>query len=126
MTSTTPSRATYLLVCRDASRLLGPQLSPTEMGTLLHEWLQWHESLQASGRLRFSSPVEAESDPVCNRFLPSDQMRRDLARPLIGYLLVEAESLEDATEIARGCPGLRRGFVIEVYRPFERFSECCG
>lgn len=124
MTTTSPTRGTYLLVCRDAASGQCSQPSSAEMGALLHEWMEWHDSLRTAGRLRFSSPVEAESHPVCNRPMSLKQSGPDQRRPLVGYLLVEAESLEDASEIARGCPGLNRGFVIDVYRPFERFGEC--
>jgi hypothetical protein len=118
MPTTTPTRGTYLLVCRDASNRL--QMSPTEMGELLCEWLAWHDSLQAASRLRFCSPVETESCAVSKRLSSGHRFRPEEHAPVIGYLLIEADGLEDATEVAKGCPGLNRGFEIEVYRPFER------
>lgn len=122
MTTISRVRATYLLVCRDASNQLLLRLSSAEMAALLHQWLEWHDSLQAAGKLRFSSPVEAESSPVCNRLDSTKRAWQEQQRPLIGYLLIEAESLEDATSIAQGCPGLSHGFVIEVYRPLDYFG----
>jgi hypothetical protein len=35
-------RTTYLLLFRDASACGQRQMSPADMGTLLHEWLEWH------------------------------------------------------------------------------------
>jgi hypothetical protein len=93
------------------------------MGSLLHEWLEWHDSLKAEGRLRFCSPVEAESRQVSRRLEPVGRAEEEQREPVVGYLLIEAGSLEEATEIARGCPGLNRGFAIEIYRPFDRESE---
>jgi hypothetical protein len=64
--------------------------------------------------------MEGESRSISHRLPSVDRGGAEASEPVIGYLLVEAGSLEDATEVARGCPGLNHGFVIEVYRPFER------
>ena len=120
MPVSSPTLATYLFVCRDSTNRRPPRMSPTEMGSLLHEWLQWHDSLQSEGRLCFCSPVEGESSTVSNRLSPIGHVGRELQEPVVGYLLIQAESLENATAVARGCPGLNHGFSIEIYRPFER------
>lgn len=110
----------YLLVCRDASNRLLRNLSPAEIGSLLHEWLEWHDSLQAEGRLRFCSPVEDDSRQVSSRLDRVACAREEQREPVVGYLLIDAGSLEEATGVERSCPGLNRGFAIEIYRPFER------
>lgn len=95
------------------------------MGSLLHEWLKWHDLLELQGRLRFRSPVESETQAVSRKLGPQlDRSGAEQKEPVVGYLLIDAESLDEATKIARGCPGLERGFVVEVYRPFEGNGEC--
>jgi len=119
-------RSPYLLVFRDASIRLRKPVSPYEIGSLLHEWLEWHELLESEGRLRFRSPVGSESQPVSSRIGAQVRLSRaEQKEPVVGYLLIDAMSLEEATEIARGCPGLERGFIVEVYRPFEGNGGCC-
>jgi hypothetical protein len=113
-------RSTYLLVFRDASVCCQRQMSPADIGTLLHEWLEWHDLLESQGRLRFRCPVEPESQPISRTLGEANRLTAERTEPVVGYLLVDAASLEEAVEIARGCPGLERGFTVEVYRPFER------
>lgn len=113
-------RTTYLLVFRDASAGSRRQLTPAETGRLLQEWLEWHDLLESQGRLRFRSPVEPESQPVSTTLGEVNRLTVERTEPVVGYLLVDAANLEEAVEIARGCPGLERGFTVEVYRPFER------
>lgn len=113
-------RVTYLLVFRDTSAGSRRQMSPAEMGRLLQEWLEWHDLLESQGRLRFRSPVEPESQPVSTRLGEVNRLAVERTEPVVGYLLVDAANLEEAVEIARGCPGLERGFTVEVYRPFQR------
>jgi hypothetical protein len=119
------TRSPHLLVFRDASIRLRKPISPSEMGSLLHEWLEWHDLLESQGRMRFRSPVESESQPVSSRIgAQVGLLSAEQKEPVVGYLLIDAVSLEEATEIARGCPGLERGFIVEVYRPFEGNGRC--
>jgi hypothetical protein len=36
-----------------------------------------------------------------------------------GYILISAESLSEAVQIAKGCPGIEMGDIVEV-RPVEQ------
>jgi hypothetical protein len=103
-----PSRATYLLVVRDGAARLGHADSPGQAGELLCEWLEWHDLLEAQGRLRFCGAVEA------SRPSPREELE-----PVIGYLVVDAASLQEASEVAGGCPGIRHGFTVEICSPFS-------
>ena len=124
MSITSLTRITYLLVFRDVSIRLNGQISPTEMGSLLCEWLEWHDLLESQRRLRFRSPVESTSHAVLGKLGASKGLLSvEKKEPVVGYLLIDAVSLEEATEIARGCPGLTRGFMVEVYPPFEGNGE---
>lgn len=114
------SRNPYLLVFRDSPAQSHAKLSQPQMGELLHEWLQWHDRLDAQGIVRFRSSVDAKSRSVfehdgtlaCrNRFEPGEA--------IVGYLLIDAANFDEATEVARGCPGLMHGFVVEIYRSHD-------
>jgi hypothetical protein len=122
MSIVSPIRITYLLVIRDASVCVAPS-GPMEIGALLHEWLVWHDLLESQGKLRFRSAVEPGSQTISRRLgvkWPDDEQRA----PICGYLLVEAENLDEVTEIARACPGLARGFTVEIYRSFNGAGGC--
>jgi hypothetical protein len=96
-------------------------VSLSEMGSLLQRWIEWHDRLDTEGRLRFRCPVEPESQIVSRvPDMKAGSPRCDQREPVIGYLLVDASDLDEATEIARGCPGLEQAFTVEICRPFER------
>jgi hypothetical protein len=101
-------RATYLLVVRDGAARCRHANSPGQAGELLCEWLEWHGLLEEQGKLRFCGAVEA-----------SRPCRKEALEPVIGYLLVNAASLEEASAIASGCPGITHGFTVEICRPFK-------
>ena len=103
-----PSRATYLLVVRDGAASFRRANSPEQAGELLCEWLEWHDLLDAQGRLRFCGAVEA-----------SRTSSKEEPGPVIGYLLVNAASPEEASKIAGSCPGITHGFAVEICRPFS-------
>ena len=124
MSITALPRSPYLLVFRDASIRLRKQISPAEIGSLLHEWLQWHDLLELQGRLRFRSPVESETQAVSGKPGRLGRLSAEQKEAVVGYLLIDAESLDEVTKIARGCPGLAHGFTVEIYRPFGGTGEC--
>jgi hypothetical protein len=93
------------------------------MASLLRDWLAWHDLLQAQEKLRFRCPVESESRSVVGKRGANVGLRVEQKEPVVGYLLVDATNLEEATEVAGGCPGLAHGFTVEIYPPFERSDE---
>ena len=38
----------------------------------------------------------------------------DLKDTIVGYFVLSARDLNDATEVARGCPGLPHGMIVEL------------
>ena len=125
MSVETTSRNPYLLVFRDCSVESRDALSPQQLGELLHEWLQWHDRLDSQGIVRFRSSVDAKSRSVSERGGGlACSNRFEQSEPIVGYLLIDAENFEKATDVARGCPGLMHGFVVEVYRSHEIRGGC--
>lgn len=75
--------------------------------------------------MRFRSPVDPMSRSVSSQSgTATSSSWCEQQEPVIGYLLVEAINLEEATEVAHGCPGLAHGFRVEIYSPYERGNEC--
>jgi len=121
MSITSLTRRTFLLVFRDASIHHQKPVPPAEIGSLLCRWLEWHDQLETQGKLRFRCPAGRRSRSVSEPLgTPMDQPRGEQHEPVIGYLLVDARDLEEAAEIARGCPGLADGFRVEIYSSGER------
>ena len=76
--------------------------------------------IHSKRRARSVSAAPSGRDPTENGPFGEDtsQVQTEKASPIVGYLLVEAASFNEATEIAQGCPGLEHGFGVDVCRPF--------
>lgn len=82
----------------------------------------WFEDLQRHGVVRGGAPLAREGKFVSGRDRSvADGPFAESKEVVGGYLVVEVDSLETATEIARRCPTLEHGIAIEV-RPM--LSEC--
>lgn len=86
--------------------------SPAEMQEMYAEFGAWQEKFKKNladmgGKLGDGKLVAAEG--------ASDRPSVELKELVGGYMIVSAESLEEAIEIARECPGLvRPGSGVEV------------
>lgn len=110
--------SSYLLVFRDCWRP-ARRNSPREIGMVLLKWIEWHDSLDSKGKIRFRGAIGQEIRRVQGR--PSAErysVQRAKTDPIVGYLLIQAATFDDALEIAAGCPGLDHGFAVDVCQPF--------
>ena len=90
----------------------GAKPSPAQMQEMYAKFNQWRERFQQNlsdlgGRLgagRLVTPQPAPDGPLV-----------EVKELVGGYMIVTAASLEEAIEVARGCPGLvRPGSGVEV------------
>ena len=114
-----PAFSPYLLVFRDRLKRTQRKSSPREIGTVLSKWIEWHDSLEAQGRIRFRGAIGSETRRIQG---PAEtdryQAQTEQMDPVVGYLLIDAADFEEAIEIAAGCPGLQHGFAVEVCERF--------
>jgi len=91
MSITALTRTTYLLVFRDVSHRRQEPVSRAKMGSLLQQWLEWHDRLEAQGRLRFRCPAEPRIPiPVTGRWERPDRPSRARFAPQPNPLSVNA------------------------------------
>jgi hypothetical protein len=96
--------------------------SPSEGQKHIEQWVAWFTDLGDQGRLKDPGhPLEKGGQVV----LGKDRLVKDgpyaEAKDVIGgYSIVEAENLEQAVELAKGCPILAVGGSVEV-RPLLKF-----
>lgn len=89
--------------------------SPEEMQAHMADWQKWIGGLAESGKFLAGDPLAPEGSAVL------DMGKKVIDRPLVegkevvgGYLIVKATSLNEATEMAKGCPGFEHDCTIEV------------
>ena len=93
-----------------------PDLSPEEMQKVFGKWMAWINEFKASGRYVSSAPLE-DGGRVLSGPRGSSAVDGPFAEAkevVGGYLLFTAASLDEATELGKGCPGFERGGILEV------------
>lgn len=107
----------FMYVFRGGGYATPDSLSPTELQQHLAKWNAWTNGLMAAGRL---AAAHALSHPPTGKTVRGrDRVVTDgpyaESKDLVsGTLVVEAASLEEASELARGCPILELDGSVEV------------
>lgn len=104
----------FLFVYRlDAS--ITPKRSPEEMQATTQKWIDWISGIAAQDKLSArGNSLHAEGKVVRANNVITDGPYTELKESLGGYSIVKAASLEEAVELANGCPGFETGGSVEV------------
>jgi hypothetical protein len=104
----------FLFVFRNDFQAV-PTSSPEEMQALTQKWMDWVGGIAAQNKLAdrgnrlFAAGKVVKGDNVI-----TDGPYTEIKELIGGYTLVKAESLEEAAELAKGCPVLAFGGNVEV------------
>jgi hypothetical protein len=114
----TSKKSDFLLLFRHLKD--GPDLSPEEMQQTFGRWRDWLKGMKEKGQLTIVAKLQ-EGGQVRSGATGSSVTDGPFAesKEIVGGLaVVQADSLAQASEIARGCPGFAMGSVVEI-RPIE-------
>ena len=102
----------YLFLFRSTSWHKG--LSPDEIQKHLARFTAWFEQLSNEGRFNGGHPLEHDGKIVARRNVVTDGPFAESKEAIAGFFIIRADSLEEAVEVAKGCPGLEYGQTVEV------------
>jgi hypothetical protein len=105
----------FLLIFRnDFSQM--PQFSPEEMQANMKRWMDWVGGIAAQDKLiDRGNRLERTTGKVLRPGnLVTDGPFTEIKESIGGYTAIRAESLEEAAELAQGCPILQFGGNVEV------------
>jgi hypothetical protein len=88
--------------------------TPEESAAILKDWTDWFGAL-GENLLDGGNPIAPGAKKVASDGSVSDGAVGEAAT---GYSIIKADSLEAATEAAKGCPHLKAGGQITVYETF--------
>ena len=106
--------STFLyLFRRDESQI--PQQSVEEMQAITERWMDWVKELQAEGHLadkgnrlkKTGKIIQADGTITDGPFV-------ELKEAIGGYIAVQANDLDEAAKLAKGCPIFMLGGRVEV------------
>ncbi len=102
--------ADYLLLFRGQPA----DASPAELQASMKKWTTWINGIAQKGRLKGGQPLEKGGKVIRPKRAVTDGPYTEAKDVVGGYLIVTADGLDDAVEIARGCPAPDEGGSVEV------------
>lgn len=88
--------------------------TPEQLQAVEKQWTDWFAGIAAQGKLDSCNRPGSEGRTLKSGNVVTDGPYAELKEILMGVSIVKAESIEDAIEIAKGCPILQVGGNVEV------------
>ncbi|ATC65267.1 hypothetical protein CMV30_15645 [Nibricoccus aquaticus] len=118
-----PLAAAYLLLFRNAGPETHAHLTAEQQRVLAKQWNDWYDGLAREGKVEHGRPLG-----LGGRVVSGAKGERVIDGPYAegkeivgGYIFLRVADLDEATEIAKKCPGLAQGLTVEV-RPMAEVS----
>jgi len=110
----TTTKTDYLLLFR--GNVWDRGLSPAQLQKVVSDWMAWFERLKAEGKCLGGHPLEDEGKVVSGKQgrAVADGPFAESKEAIGGYFYLQVADEGEAIEIARQCPGLEYGAVVEV------------
>ena len=90
-------------------------MSPEEMQASAGRFMAWFERLKAEGKAKAGQPLQNIGRVISkNGRTISDGPYAESKEAIGGYFILTVTDLDEAIEIAKGCPGLDLGMKVEV------------
>jgi len=102
----------YLLVFRNTG--WHSALSPEEIQENMARFTEWYERLNNAGQFKGGGPLGHSGKILAGRNVVTDGPFAESKEAIAGFFVIRATSLEQAVDVARGCPGLEFGQTVEV------------
>ena len=104
----------FMLIFRQPSYDFS-NVSPTEMQALAKKWQDWAGGIAAQGKLVSNGPrLALEGKVLKTGGVITDGPFVEIREMLGSFLIVRADSLEEATTLAHGCPAVEQGGSVEI------------
>jgi hypothetical protein len=105
---------------RDPASVAEDQRSPERMQNGWKAWQDWLNGLERQNKLAATGKrLSLEGNVVQGNNIVTNGPYVELKESVVGYMFVKAHSLEDATELTKGCPNLATGGTVEVRPVFS-------
>jgi hypothetical protein len=90
-----------------------------EMQSIMVEWEKWIEGIAAQGKFIPGGRLKHTGKVLTPSGVITDGPFVELKEELLGFIIVKAENLDEATTLAHGCPVLKSNGSVEI-RPIIR------
>ncbi|KAA5533565.1 transcription initiation protein [Taibaiella lutea] len=98
---------------RDVNNI--PKGSPEEMQAETKKWIDWIGGIAAQNKLvDRGNRLQHDGKVLKSTTMITDGPYAETKESVGGYSIVKADTIEEACEMAKGCPGLANGGSVEV------------
>ncbi|MEY2881081.1 MAG: hypothetical protein RLZZ15_3461 [Verrucomicrobiota bacterium] len=106
---------TYMFLFRQPAD--APAGTPEQMQAHFQKWMEWIGSMRAKGQYLAGEPLEEQPGRVLRGprgAKASDGPFAEAKEVVGGFMIIKAQSLAEASAIAKDCPGLEVGGSVEI------------
>ena len=105
----------FLLVFRRESVNNEPPPSPEQMQAMMKPWQDWMGNIAAQNKLSSSgNRLAPEGRVVKSKNVVTNGPYVEIKEAIGGYIIVKADSLDEAAELSKDCPILQVGGNVEI------------
>ncbi|MEM6321352.1 MAG: YciI family protein, partial [Bacteroidota bacterium] len=90
------------------------QPSPQEIEAEIKKWQDWIGGIAAQGKFSSTNQLGYEGKTITPDGVVTDGPYAAIKEVIGGYVIVKAESLEEAIGMTKGCPVFEHGATVEV------------
>ena len=117
----TTNKSDYLLLFR--GNVWDRDLSTAQHQKVVSDWMAWFERLKAEGKCAGGHPLEDKGKVISGKQRTvADGPFAESKEAIAGYFFLTVADEKEAIEIAKQCPGLDYGSIVEV-RPVGEISS---
>jgi hypothetical protein len=102
----------YMMIFRNEKSDQKP--SDEQMKMVMDQWQKWISGLAKEGKYSGTNRLLSEGKTIRPNKIITDGPYMEAKEMVGGYLIVKANSLDEAIEIAKGCPNLLYGGSVEI------------
>jgi hypothetical protein len=102
----------YLVICRGARFDEG--LSPEDTQNSMKQFHAWFERMSEQGKMKNGQQLGPEGKVIFGKKGVTDGPFAESKEAVAGYWFIQAATLEEAVEIAKGDPLLDYGHIVEI------------
>jgi hypothetical protein len=110
--STQSTSSEYLMLIRNTTWCEG--LSSEEIRKSLNQFTAWAERLSHEGKIKGGHPLAFEGKTIAGKKAVTDAPLAESKEAIAGFIVIRANSLEEAVEIAKDAPCLGYGQTLEI------------
>jgi hypothetical protein len=103
----------YMMIFRN-EKMEGEMPSAEQMQMVMQQWQSWIGRIAKQGNYNGTNRLLAEGKTVKPNKVVTDGPYMEAKEMVGGYLIVKANSLDEALEMAQSCPNLLYGGNVEV------------